>query len=92
MAAAATVHEHAKTTDGTDCNPSTKPTSRPNNTNPYFDTNHIKSNGFFSHFDIVYGSGTANDGYRYNLWFVDRRSKHIDKYLLKSLASDELLK
>ena len=92
MAAAATVHDHAKTTDGTDYNPSTKTTSRPNNTDPYSDTNHIKSHGCFVHFDIVYGSGTANDGYRCNLWFVDRRSKHIEKYLLKSLASDELLK
>ena len=44
------------------------------------------------HFDILYGSGTAIGGYRYALWFVDRRSKHIEKYPLKSLASDELLK
>ena len=29
---------------------------------------------------------------RYALWFVDRCSKHINKYPLKSLASDELLK
>ena len=43
-------------------------------------------------FDIVYCSGTAIGGYRYALWFVDRRSKHIDKYPLKYLASDELLK
>ena len=29
------------------------------------------------HFDIVYGSGSAIGGYRYSLWFVNRRSKHI---------------
>ena len=29
------------------------------------------------HFDIFYGSGTAISGYRYALWFLDRRSKHI---------------
>ena len=44
------------------------------------------------HFDIVYGSGRAIGGYRYALWFLDRRYKHIDKYTLKSLAYDELLK
>ena len=44
------------------------------------------------HFDIVYGSGTVIAGYRYALWFMDRRSKHIKKYPLKSLASDELPK
>ena len=44
------------------------------------------------HFDIVYGSRTAIGGYRYALWFVDRRSKHIEQYPLKSLAYDELLK
>ena len=43
------------------------------------------------HFDIVYGSGTAIGGYRYALWFVDRQSKHINQYPLKSLASDDLL-
>ena len=44
------------------------------------------------HFDIDYGSGTAIGGYHYALWFVDIFSKHIDKYPLKSLASNELLK
>ena len=44
------------------------------------------------HFDIVYGSGTAIGGHRYALWFVDRRSKHIKEYPLKSLASDDILK
>ena len=44
------------------------------------------------HFDIVYSSGTAIGGYRYDLCFVDRRSRHIKQYPLKSLASDELLK
>ena len=44
------------------------------------------------YFDIFYGSGTAIDGYRYALWFVDRCSKHIEQYPLNSLASDELLK
>ena len=87
-----TVHDHAKTTDGTDCNPSRKPTSFPENTDPYSDTNHIKSHWFSLHFDIVYGSGTAIGGYRYALWFVDILSKHIEQYLLKYLASDELLK
>ena len=43
-------------------------------------------------FDIVYGYGTEIGGYRYALWFVDRCSKHIEQYTLKSLASDELLK
>ena len=42
--------------------------------------------------DIVYGSGTAIGGYRYTLWFVERRSKHIEQYPLKSLAYNELLK
>ena len=44
------------------------------------------------HFDIVYGSGTAIGGYRYSLWFVDRRSNNIEKYPLKYLASNELFK
>ena len=48
--------------------------------------------GDFFHFDIFYGSGTAIGGYRYALWFVYRRSKRIDQYPLKSLASDDLLK
>ena len=34
----------------------------------------------------MYSSGTAIGGYFYALWFVDRRSKHIGKYPLKSLA------
>ena len=38
------------------------------------------------------GSGEAIGGYRYALWFVDRLSKHIEKYPLKSLSSDDLLK
>ena len=37
------------------------------------------------HFDIVYGFGTAICGYRYTLWFADRRSKHIEQYPLKYL-------
>ena len=40
----------------------------------------------------MYGSGTAIGGYRHSLWFVDILSKHIEKYTLKSLAPDELLK
>ena len=35
------------------------------------------------HFDIVYGYGTDIGGYRYSLWFVDRRSKYIDQYPIK---------
>ena len=48
--------------------------------------------GDIIHFDIVYGSGKASGVYRYALWFVDRRSKHIEQYPLNSLVSDELLK
>ena len=44
------------------------------------------------HFDIVYISGTYIRGYLYALWFMDRRSKYIDQYPLKSLEYDELLK
>ena len=38
------------------------------------------------------GTCTAIGGYRYALWFVGRRSKHIKQYPLKYLASDELIK
>ena len=44
------------------------------------------------HFDNVYGSGIAIGGYRYALWFVDRRSNNIEQYPLNSLEYDELLK
>ena len=37
-------------------------------------------------------SGEAIGGYRYALWFLDRRSKHIEQYPLKYLPSDELIK
>ena len=47
MEAAATVHDYEKTTDRPDCNPSAEPTSRPNKTDPYSDTTHINSDGFF---------------------------------------------
>ena len=43
-------------------------------------------------FDIVYSSGKAIGGYRYTLWFVDRRFKNIVKYPLKYLESDDILK
>ena len=43
------------------------------------------------HFDIVYGSRTAIGGYRYALWLLNRCSKRIEQYPLKSLASNELL-
>ena len=48
--------------------------------------------GDIFHFDIVYGSGTAIGGYRYALWLMDRRSKHIEQYPLKFLVSGEFLK
>ena len=38
------------------------------------------------------GSGEAIGGYRYALWFVDRRYKHIEQYPLKYLPSNELIK
>ena len=44
------------------------------------------------HFDILYGSGTSIGGYRYALWFVDIRFKHIEQYPLNYLSSDEILK
>ena len=43
-------------------------------------------------FDIVYGYGKSIGGYRYALWFVNRRSKYIEQYPLNYLAYDELLK
>ena len=52
----------------------------------------IERFGDVVHFDIVYRSGTAISDYRYDLWFVDIRFKHIGQYPLKSLESDELLK
>ena len=44
------------------------------------------------HLDILYRYGTAIGGYQYTLWFVDRRSKYIEQYPLKSLESDKLIK
>eukprot|EP00957_Ditylum_brightwellii_P176208 13417498-Ditylum_brightwellii.AAC.1 len=44
------------------------------------------------HFDIVYGAGTSIGGYRYTLWLVDRATRYIFEYPLKSLKEDELLK
>ena len=44
------------------------------------------------HFGIVYRYWTSIGGYRYTLWFFNRCSKHIEKYPLKYLASEELLK
>ena len=40
----------------------------------------------------MYGYGTDIGGYRYDLWFVDRRSKNIEQYPLKSLTSYDILK
>eukprot|EP00957_Ditylum_brightwellii_P208397 15357231-Ditylum_brightwellii.AAC.1 len=44
------------------------------------------------HFDIVYGLGTAIGGYRYALWLVDRATRYVFEYPLKTLQEDELLK
>eukprot|EP00957_Ditylum_brightwellii_P004578 347976-Ditylum_brightwellii.AAC.1 len=44
------------------------------------------------HYDIVHGAGTAIGGYRYVLWLVDRASRYIFEYPLKSLKETELLR
>eukprot|EP00957_Ditylum_brightwellii_P140591 10710722-Ditylum_brightwellii.AAC.1 len=47
--------------------------------------------GNIFHYNIVYGTGTAIGGYCYTLWLVDRKTRLILEYPLKSLQEEEIL-